>query len=525
MSLLQQPTAPLARRGLEAIPSSSSSTDATDTQLTERWAWTLVWLGVLTGGINLWGFWWSSPLTVVLAAALVLGGIAGMAGCWLASSPRAAWLQRCALGGVLAVAALPQAIIIHTQVFYTTDSAAFEDVSAHALVHGVNPYTVSMSAARPLLAIPDRFWTYTVAGGHVAHTSYPAGSFLLDVPAILLGLHHHAVDWVDLGAWLVTGALLFVLMPASLRWLAALVTMTPIFVGMFGNSGTDATFLPFLVLAVWRWDRFALGKAAGRGRFIGPVALGLACAVKQLPWFCVPFLLIGVTLEARRHGRRAAPVALAYAAPVVGVFALVNLPFVVWQPGAWLHGTLTPFIDSLVADGQGLVTLATHGLTGGVALGPLNVAGALAVVSVVIAFALWYPALKLRLKTDFMEPAHLTAWKEPAHPGVGFLGSMQAELSRSYVGNVPFRGEPVHWFDPGYTIAAEEAILIHAIDEVYPELRLTDRITAGRQAARARVRPEIPEPAHYRQLGKALESEQGQNIAAEITAILRRYGY
>ena len=140
-------------------------------------------------------------------------------------------------------------------------------------------------------------------------------------------------------------------------------------------------------------------------------------------------------------------------------------------------------------------------------------------------YLLWYPALKLRLKTDFMEPAHLTAWKEPAHPGVGFLGSMQAELSRSYVGNVPFRGEPVHWFDPGYTIAAEEAILIHAIDEVYPELRLTDRITAGRQAARARVRPEIPEPAHYRQLGKALESEQGQNIAAEITAILRRYGY
>ena len=105
-------------------------------------------------------------------------------------------------------------------------------------------------------------------------------------------------------------------------------------------------------------------------------------------------------------------------------------------------------------------------------------------------YLLWYPALKLKLRTDFMEPAHLTAWKEPAHPGAGFLGSLQAEISTRYVGKVPFHGEPVHWFDPGYVIAAEEAILIHAIDEVYPELRLADRITAGRQAARIRVRPE-----------------------------------
>jgi hypothetical protein len=138
-------------------------------------------------------------------------------------------------------------------------------------------------------------------------------------------------------------------------------------------------------------------------------------------------------------------------------------------------------------------------------------------------YLLWYPALKLKLRTDFMEPAHLTAWKEPAHPGV--LGSLQSELSQRYVGRVPFHGEPVHWFDPGYVIAAEEAILIHAIDEVYPELRLADRISAGRQAARAALRPGIREPAHFRQLDKALGSEQGQNIAAEISSVLRRYGF
>ena len=140
-------------------------------------------------------------------------------------------------------------------------------------------------------------------------------------------------------------------------------------------------------------------------------------------------------------------------------------------------------------------------------------------------YLLWYPALKLKLRTDFMEPAHFTAWKEPAHPSAGLLRSLQSEISTRYVGRVPFHGEPVHWFDPGYAIAAEEAVLIHAIDEVYQELRLAERVTTARQAARVPVRPEIPEPAHYRQLEQALESEKGQNIAAEIKAILRRYGF
>jgi hypothetical protein len=48
----------------------------------------------------------------------------------------------------------------------------------------------------------------------------------------------------------------------------------------------------------------------------------------------------------------------------------------------------------LVADGQGLVTLATHGLTGGVNLDLLSLAGALALVGSIAAFVAWYPYLK-----------------------------------------------------------------------------------------------------------------------------------
>ena len=80
---------------------------------------------------------------------------------------------------------------------------------------------------------------------------------------------------------------------------------------------------------------------------------------------------------------------------MVGVFAACNLPFVIWGPRAWADGLLLPFTKPLVADGQGLVTLAIHGLTGGVVLPLLSVAAALAYVALLAAFVVWYPALKV----------------------------------------------------------------------------------------------------------------------------------
>jgi hypothetical protein len=147
-------------------------------------------------------------------------------------------------------------------------------------------------------------------------------------------------------------------------------------------------------------------------------------------------------------------------------------------------------------------------------------------------YLLWYPALKLRLRTDFMEPAHHTAWQEPAHPTLGGLfSSLRSELASRFVGRVPIAGEPAHWFDPGFAIAAEEAVVIHAIDEVYPELRLAERVSVGRQAARA-LGPGVREPAHFRpnvredlqQLVKALDSAKPEFVN-ELTALLRRHGY
>jgi uncharacterized membrane protein len=388
MTILKDPPSPRPTQGLEPVVA-PSTLDAGGTRLPERAAWTLVWFGTLAGGISLWHFWWHSPFVAALGPVVIAVALAGMAACWLVASPRARAFQAVAVGTAAVAVAVPQAIVIATRAFYVTDSAAFDQVATRALLHGANPYTVSMSAVRHLVSVPNRYWTYTIDGGHVAHTSYPAGSFLFNVPAMALGMTHNVVDFVDLAAWVATALLVFALVPASLRWMAGLLLLAPVLVSM----GTDATFLPFLVLAMWRWDRYGIA-GAGPARWVGPVALGLACATKQTPWFFVPFLAIGVTIEARRGGRAWATVALRYLATVIAVFAAVNLPFALWDPAAWAHGTLTPLVDPLVADGQGVVSLATHGLTGGVSLTWLAAAGALAYVTTVVAFGAWYPALK-----------------------------------------------------------------------------------------------------------------------------------
>jgi uncharacterized membrane protein len=338
--------------------------------------------------------WSMSAALTVVAPILVLVATVGIIFSWVSKYPRSRNFQILTLTIVAVTVVASQYGAIHSRRYYSSDSAAFGQVAAQILLHGRNPYSVSLSSAGQLLSSPARYWTDTVTGGHITNVSYPAGSFLLIAPAMLLGFHHQIVDWVDLLAWLVAGVLLFALVPAALRWMAALLLLTPLFVGIFSSGGTDATFLPFLMVAVWRWDRYGGGRALGVASWIGPVALGCACAIKQGPWFCIPFLIVGVALEAQRAGRSPIGCAARYGGTVVAVFAAVNLPFIVWNPSTWLHGTLTPFVEPLVADGQGLVSLATHGFTRGVNLTDLTVCGALVYLTVLIVFATTYPFLK-----------------------------------------------------------------------------------------------------------------------------------
>jgi hypothetical protein len=74
--------------------------------------------------------------------------------------------------------------------------------------------------------------------------------------------------------------------------------------------------------------------------------------------------------------------------------------------------------------------------------------------------------------------------------------------------------EPAHWFEPGLA-AVQDKVVIAAIDEVYSDLRLAERIASVKVA----VRPEVMEPAHFQR------QELPAEVMAEIETIMRRHGY
>ncbi len=123
-------------------------------------------------------------------------------------------------------------------------------------------------------------------------------------------------------------------------------------------------------------------------------------------------------------------------------------------------------------------------------------------------YLIWYEALKLKLRRDWLEPVHVI------QAVLGSITSQRTGTSASALVRPEVR-EPAHWFDPGVAIAIEDAVVILAIDEVYPELRLTERIAADRLAIR-QIRPEVMEPVHYRDLTGAKE----RDILGEVRAVL-----
>ncbi|WP_129125647.1 hypothetical protein [Geomonas oryzae] len=108
-------------------------------------------------------------------------------------------------------------------------------------------------------------------------------------------------------------------------------------------------------------------------------------------------------------------------------------------------------------------------------------------------YVIWHEALRLKLGSITFrpppEPVHFRPPPEPAHPSFG--GDLAGALSGSLAGRLAGLGgtifrpppEPAHWFDRASLISELDQVLIVALDEVYPELKLLDRINSARQVS------------------------------------------
>jgi hypothetical protein len=152
-------------------------------------------------------------------------------------------------------------------------------------------------------------------------------------------------------------------------------------------------------------------------------------------------------------------------------------------------------------------------------------------------YLIWHEALRLKLKADWLEPAHF----------------QRVRVSPEVVTQVPTRvrpevQEPAHWFNGEIGLMAEEGLHISALDEVYPDLKLAERITVARRET-MRLGPGVREPAHFRQIAEdlinvragrrlgpgvqepahvrrpeELEREDALRLVTDIAAVFRRHG-
>jgi hypothetical protein len=252
---------------------------------------------------------------------------------------------------------------------YTNDGTSLDTNAAMLLLEGRDPYADSNIVHIARLFALEPGWTTPLRVGQFANrldypslvelrtvldtdmkagqapefeakVSYPALSFLTLVPLIWLGFYNVlpfylfcylalvALGWSaarkELRPWIIVFAL-------------ANISMWSSVVG--GNL--DVLTILFVVMA-WLWREH---------RWRSALALGLALACKQPAWFFLPFYAI---LVFRTYGWREAARRVTIAAAVMLVF---NLPFILWNPQAWLAGVMAPIADPMFPMGVGLVGL------------------------------------------------------------------------------------------------------------------------------------------------------------------------
>ena len=110
----------------------------------------------------------------------------------------------------------------------------------------------------------------------------------------------------------------------------------------------NALAIGMLLFLVLSWMLIRCEKTSG-------ILFGIACALKQLAWFYIPFYLLEVY---RREGPVAALRRLGWSALA---FLIPNLPFILLSPQAWLHSMFVPMTDPMFPFGFGLITFALSG--------------------------------------------------------------------------------------------------------------------------------------------------------------------
>jgi len=364
----------------------------------ERIWWTVAGLATLNFAIGLLGAAAAFPW---LALFVVIGGAWGLGTITVSlmdfgQSPKIrrysnalGWATALLLIAMFAAWAFIQ---VHNSPAYGTDELAFDQYAAQLVQHGMNPYVHSMGHAFSIFRVSPDGYTYTLTGHAVEQFSYPALAFLIYLPFLILGWTSELGVGLNLIAWSVSILLMYRLLPRNMRAVGLVIGLVDVYISNAVGGVTDLLYMPLLILAAYRWDRFG----SDRRSYVGPVLFGLAISIKQTPWPLLVFVLAALACDEYARGglepalRRAGR----YLAITLATFFVVNLPFIVMAPSAWLSGTLTPLVKNMVPSGEGTVALSLFLHYGGGSLFAFTVATALMAVLALVAYVGTYPLMR-----------------------------------------------------------------------------------------------------------------------------------
>jgi hypothetical protein len=384
--------------------------------VTQQASVTVVWRAVVlisavTLFININTAWRpEAPFDRRATVAFILG-FAGILACAvLAVTVRRAAAMRRVEFGVLGLAVLlygaelPHLFPV-TGRRYAGDEGTLTELAGRALRHGTDPYTLSW---------PQAFYgresgiTTTLSGHVVSRYEYPPMTAILNAVAGPFTRNLPVAAFVAISLLVVTAIVMFFLLPSPWRTAAPMICLgLGLYAGPARRGATTIDALPLLMLAVYRWTSIGSSGRLGRAGWLSAACLGLAAATQQLTWFLAPFLIIGIYLVRRadRSARDSAILMGRYTAIAVAAFAIVNIPFAVWNFGAWLRGVTAPLTEGAVPFGQGIVAISYYLRGGSGALSFFNYAALLFAAALLISFVLFFrylgPALAILPWTIF----------------------------------------------------------------------------------------------------------------------------
>ena len=265
-------------------------------------------------------------------------------------SPQLSWLV---LVGVILVSLMR--LYAFKSNFYPTgpvhtDTGMITGYAAEGLARGQNPYAWNFGDFLRVYRASPLYVTPHFDGTIQNKAAYPALTYWFFWGAGRLGLSVPATTFICLIAMLI-----FLFITAPTTWRPLVLLPMVIFEeythsALVGNQDTILSLLLVYMLIVWHRPKWRA------------ICFGLACAFRQQAWFVAPFLLIymwqmigGTPAERRRR--------IAHFVGISGgIFVLISLPFIVWDPQAWWLGVFEHSYAPFNVFSHGLGVLSQYGV-------------------------------------------------------------------------------------------------------------------------------------------------------------------